>query len=378
MSANVHIIAARRTPIAPKDGALKAIESHQLATAAALFCLEDAGIPAQLVDEVVISCSLGMGGNQARLVALKLGLPEKVAGLTIDRQCCGGLDALLIAEAMIKSKRANIVLAGGCESYSQRPALYQRLANGKYADKPIGQAPFTPWSDRDPNMHAAANRLSQLYRISKEEQDEWAIQSHQKARRSQSILRNEVASVADLEVSQDTFTRNLSHRTCARAKKIYGSITAANMSVEADGAAVCLVVSEEVAKVLPSVELVGGVTVGGNPELPGIVPVAAIEETFGNCGLVSAEQLLVAEIMEAYAVQAIATARLATINPKIINLRGGSLARGHPIGASGAVLAVRIFHELISQTDQYGLAAIAAAGGLGTAVLFRGAETNKA
>ncbi len=370
----VHMIAARRTPIVPTGGFLKNLQSYELAAEVAQACLADAGIPSQDVDEMVISCCLGEGGNPARLAALKADCPESVSGLTIDRQCCGGLDALLVGAAMIKSGAAKIVLAGGCESFSMRPACYRRVHFGAYAKKPIDQASFTPWPDRDPNMHKAAEKLSQRYGILKQAQDEWAIQSHQKALKGQSALRKELTPIGNTEVVNDPFSRNLSPSICQRARQIYGSITTANMSVAADGAAICLLVTEGIARSLPSVEMMGGFTIGGDPEWPALAGVTAIRKTLQYTGLKSADDLSVAEIMEAYAVQAIAMAKLADIDPEIINRQGGSLARGHPIGASGAVLAVRVFHQLIDQSARLGLAAVAAAGGLGTAILFRSSK----
>ena len=334
----------------------------------------DAGTAHDLVDEVVVSNCLGLGGNLARLTALETGLKESVAGLTIDRQCCGGLDALLVAEALIKSGRARMVLAGGAESHSLRPACY-RAVSGGYSDMPVDQAPFTPWPHRDPNMNEAAGRLARELGITKEEQDAWAVRSHQKARRSRDRLRQELASAAEADLDRDEFTRNLSLAVCGRARGICGPVTAANMAVAADGAAMCLLVPEEDAAALPRLKLIGGCTLGGDPERPGIVPVSAIRKTLGQCGLKSSA-LSVAEIMEAYAVQAIACARMSEIDPGIINPGGGALARGHPVGASGAVLAVRMFHELCARPDSFGLSAIAAAGGLGTAALFQSAGLN--
>ena len=173
-------------------------------------------------------------------------------------------------------------------------------------------------------------------------------------------------------LTNDPFTRNLTDRLCSRAPLVAGSVTSANMSVAADGAAFCVMVSEIIAKklALPCLELVGGATLGDEPTMPGLAPVQAMESSLAKAGM-RPDQLTIAEIMEAFAVQAIACQRGAGIDEAIVNIRGGSLARGHPIGASGAVLAVRLFHELAGKTG-VGLAAIAAAGGLGTALIVRG------
>ena len=370
MTHSACLIAARRTFVSPKGGAFKSVSADDLACTAALACLADAGIEPEQVDEVVLSNCLGIGGNIARRVALKTGLNEAVAGLSIDRQCCGGLDALLLAETMIKSGRARIVLAGGTESASLRPVCYPKVENG-CSTTPIDQAPFTPWPGRDPNMHEAAAKLAYEFAISKDDQDKWAIASHSKAVKAHCRLQAEVAHVVGSLLNRDEFSRDLKATTCRRAPKVCGPITAANMSVAADGAAMCLVVAEVESKSHEYLKILSGRTIGGDPEMPGIAPVVAIRRALSDCGL-TPSNLAVVEMMEAYAVQAIACTKVSEIDNGIVNLGGGALARGHPVGASGTILAVRLFHELRNKTSgSLGLAAIAAAGGLGTAVVFQ-------
>jgi acetyl-CoA C-acetyltransferase len=160
-------------------------------------------------------------------------------------------------------------------------------------------------------------------------------------------------------VTRDAFPRKLSPGLLARAPVVKGSITAATAAVAADAAALCLVVSDRLADGR-GLAILGGATVGGTPEEPGLAPLAAIARVWGG------EPLAMAEIMEAYAVQAIAVVEGAGLDPALVNPGGGGLARGHPVGASGAILAVRLFHDL---TAGRGLAAIAAAGGIGTALM---------
>ena len=369
------MVSARRTAITPKGGKLKSVAPHLLGAAAAKACLADAAIAPERVDELIVGNCLGDGGNTARLVSLAAGLPESVAGLTIDRQCCSGLDALLIAKAMIESGQAEIVLAGGVESSSLRPACYRATDSG-YADRPTGQAQFTPWPDRDPGMNEAASRLAREFGILKTDQDEWAVESHRKALAAEPRLVRERAQVAGHRAARDDFSRRLSLAACRRAPVINGTITVANMAVAADGAAICAVVSDAVARERGArhVRLLNGVTIGGDPELPGLAPVAAMRLALNNAALRPGD-LAVAELMEAYAAQAIVCVRETGLDPEIVNPGGGSLARGHPVGASGAVLAVRAFHELQSGRGPFGLAAIAAAGGLGTALLFKHTDT---
>ncbi len=371
MTGNAFIAMASRSAVSPRGGALKSVEPHILGAAAVNACMKRAGLPIECVDEVIVSNVFGIGGNIARLIALQSGLPQRVPGLTVDRQCCGGLDALILAKDMIDSGRAKVILAGGVESYSLRPACYAAKAGG-YAEQPFDQAPFTPWPEQDPCMHESADRLAAKLNISKREQDDWAIQSHIKAINARQRLRSEITTVREAEIDHDSFARPLSFSTCQRATVISGAITSANMSVAADGAAMCLVVTQEIAAELgrPCLEIVDGCTIGADPELPGFAPVKAVQLLFDRCD-VNSSDLTVAEIMEAYAVQAIACVKGVSLSSDIVNPGGGSLARGHPIGASGAILAVRLFHELLPSAGKLGIAAIAAAGGLGTAILCR-------
>jgi acetyl-CoA C-acetyltransferase len=313
------------------------------------------------VDEVILSNALGAGGNPARRVALAAGLPERVAGLTIDRQCAGGLDAVLLARAMVLGGMAEVVLAGGVESWSRRPL---RLATDPAGGPPIPyEAPaFTPWPDRDPDMTEAAAALATRLGISRARQEGWAVASHARA-----LSHPPGGIVPLLGVERDPFARRLTPATAARAPLLAGTVSTATTAVAADAAAMCLVVSDRVARRLGGhpLRLVGGMTLGARPEEPGLAPVAAIRETLARARL-AAPDLAQAELMEAFAVQAIACVEGAGLDPARVNPQGGALARGHPIGASGAVLAVTLFHHL---GHGHGLAAIAAAGGIGTALL---------
>ncbi|MEH6737936.1 MAG: thiolase family protein [Sulfitobacter sp.] len=359
------ILAARRSAIVPRNGAFSPLAIEEVAAPVLRAAMSDAFLKPGDVDELILANSLGAGGNPARIVALAAELPERVAGLSIDRQCVGGLDALLIADSMIRSGQCDVVIAGGAESYSRMPLRYRTFADRRPPQR-YDQAQFTPWPDRDPGMAEAADRLANEFGISRGEQNAWAIDSHSKAMHAQTEQIVEI-----VNVSKDQFTRNLTERHCSRAKVVSGSITAANMSVAADGAAFVVVSSSEWAanRGLTGVELLGGCTEGGDPELPGLAPINAINRALSAYSL-DPRDLGNVEIMEAFSVQAIACVKGAQINPAVVNRWGGSLARGHPIGASGAVLAVQLFHQLRG-TDELGLAAIAAAGGLGTAVLFR-------
>lgn len=358
------IVAARRTAIVPRGGAFAAVDIHGLAAPVIAAVLGDAGLEREEVGELILSNALGGGGNPARIAALAAGLPETVPGLTLDRQCAGGLDAILLADAMVRSGLHDVVIAGGAESYSLRPQRLRQFADGRAAE-PYDQARFTPWPDRDPDMAAAADQLAQGQGITRGQQDRWAQASHAKARDDLPEI------VPVLGVTQDPFRRHLTDRLCARAPIVHGTITAANMAVAADAAAFVVVVSDAMAKRLDKrgLTLLGGKTLGGQPDMPGLAPVAAAQALLQDAGL-RAEGVGQAEIMEAFAAQAIACVDGIGLAPIQVNQAGGALARGHPVGASGAVLAVRLFYALQGQA-QPGLAAIAAAGGIGTAALFQ-------
>ena len=347
------LIAARRTAVVPRGGAFARLSIEELAAPVLIACLADAGIDGAQVDEVILSNALGAGGNPARRVALAAGLG--VAGLSLDRQCAGGLDAILLARALVDSGAAEVVLAGGVESYSRRPL---RLATDPKGGPPVAydQAPFTPWPDRDPDMASAAEALAQRLGITRERQELWAAQSHAKALKSD----HSAEIVPLLGVTCDAFPRQLSPALLARAPVVCGGVTAATAAVAADAAAAVLVVSDRLARGR-GLAILGGATVGGDPMEPGLAPIAAIQRIWHG------QPLQMAEIMEAYAVQAIAVVDGAGIDPAVVNPGGGGIARGHPVGASGAVLAVRLFHGLMAGR---GLAAIAAAGGIGTALLL--------
>ena len=349
------LIAARRTAVVPRGGAFARLSIEELGAPVLLACLADAEINPDQVDELILSNALGAGGNPARRVALAAGLPLSVAGLSIDRQCAGGLDAIFLARALVDSGVVDVVLAGGVESFSRRP---QRLATDLEGGAAVAydQAPFTPWPDRDPGMAEAAEALAQRLGISRGRQEAWAAESHAKALKTDHFA--EILPVNG--VTQDAFARRLTPGLMARAPVVSGSITAATAAVAADAAAVCLVVSDRVAAGR-GLAIVGGATVGGNPQEPGLAPLAAIARVWAG------EPLSIAEIMEAYAVQAIAVVMGAGLDPALVNPGGGALARGHPIGASGAILAVRLFHSL---RQGRGLAAIASAGGIGSALLL--------
>jgi len=368
-----YLIAARRTAVAPRNGAFKAVEADELGAAPIRAVLADTGIAVEAIDDVIFGNALYGGGNPARLAALRAGLPDHVPALTIDSQCCGGLDAIMLAAERIASGHADAIIAGGVESFSRAPLRARRPRHAGEEPQPYDRPPFAPWPERDPDMIAAAATLAERFSISRARQDEFAIASHRKA------LQNppgEAEIVALVGLSHDAFPRALSKAVCARLAPLAGDaafgVTRATVAVEADAAAALLVVSETMARRLDArrpLRIISMTRRGGDPAMPGTAPIAAVEALL-EAERIAPERIAVAEIMEAFAAQAIACVDGIGVTGSSLNRGGGGLARGHPIGASGAILAVRLWHEMQSESSgALGLATIAAAGGLGSALL---------
>lgn len=368
------IAAARRTAVAPRGGAFKAVEVTELGAAPIRAVLADSGLAPGEVDEVVLGNALYGGGNPARMAALAAGLPDATPALTIDSQCCSGLDAVMLAADRIASGAARAVIAGGVESFSRAPLRARRPRHPGEAPQPYERPPFAPWPQRDPDMIAAAATLAKRFGVTRAAQDAFAVESHRKARHDPPGP-PEIVPLAGL--AHDAFARALTPELCQRLPLLAGDashgVTRATVAVEADAAAVLLVVSEDIARRLASsrpVRIVAGCRRGGDPAMPGAAPIAAARALLATQTLAPSD-IAVAEIMEAFAAQAIACIDGIGLDLACVNRCGGALARGHPIGASGAILAVRLWHELQREAPgTRGLAAIAAAGGLGSALMM--------
>ncbi|WP_299477169.1 thiolase family protein [uncultured Roseibium sp.] len=377
MSAPAYIIAARRTQIAPRGGALAALQADELAAPVLRKILKDAGIPPASVDQVLLGNALYAGGNPARLAALRAGLPPGVPAMTVDTQCCSGLDAIILAVRLIEAGAADCVLAGGAESFSRAPIRSTHPMDKDAEPVPYNRPPFAPSPFADPDLTEAAARLAEQRGIRRERQAEFAVSSHAKAIKAQGQMK--LVDVLGKEGGTgDGFTRNLSVRTALRAPVLTGDektgVTAATIACEADGAAAVLLVSDQVWKASgkPGLKILAGKSGGGDPADPALVPIEVAASLFERLAL-NAPDFDVIELMEAYAVQAMVTADRLGIETSQLNRLGGALARGHPIGASGAVLAVQLFEMMLRTSGNAGkieksrgLALIAAAGGLGS------------
>lgn len=374
------MIAARRTPVAPRGGVLSHLQADELAAPVLRKVLEDSGTAPSSVDHVLLGNALYAGGNPARLAALRAGLPVTVPTMTIDTQCCSGLDAIIVAARLIEAGAAGCVLAGGTESFSRSPLRMQRPLDRQADPVPYERPPFAPPPFADPDLAQAAARLAEDCGVTRIEQAEYAVASHAKAVKAKDRQDPNLVAVAGVSPG-DGFSRRLTLTTALRAPVLAGDqefgLTAASIACEADGAAAVLLVSEEIWKEtgLPALRIVAARNVGGDPSDPALVPIGAARSLLEDLRLTATDVDCV-ELMEAYAVQAMVTAGSLVIGADRLNRLGGALARGHPIGASGAVLAVQLFEQLARTQGNAGefrngrgMALIAAAGGLGTALV---------
>jgi acetyl-CoA C-acetyltransferase len=386
-----YIVAAARTVIAPKGGLHRDMPLHELATPALRFAwqaLQHSKKDQTPVspDLVILGNALAAGGNPARVAALAA-FDASVPAMTVDTQCCSGMDAVAMAAHQIESGSAGAVLAGGIESHSQAPQRSRKTSSGF---EPYSQAQFTPWPERDPNVLVAAQAFAQAHEITREQQEHYAIESHAKLLRHAKL--------------KDTYTRELSPAVCQRMPAVLRgagerniapshrsinqsgtadnnpdafAITAATVAPEADGAAALLIINQRLAKQFPiALEIVAHAQAGCDPISPALGGIVAAEKLLENVAPSTRKKIRVIEVMESFAAQAIHNCRWLTqrygFDDHHINPHGGLLAIGHPIGASGAVLVGNLFVRLAMQpVGTYGMACIPAAGGLGSAILVK-------
>jgi len=370
------IAAACRTAVVPRNGAFAVIEAYDLAAPVIRALLEVTGLEPSSVGRIIMGNALYGGGNPARMAGLAAGLPAGVSALTLDSQCCAGLDAIAIGSTLIASGQARAVIAGGLESYSRAPIRQRRPLVVDEAPAAYDRPPFTPWPHADPDMIEAAAALAAELGIDRRAQEAFAIASHARALAGKSSRCREIVAVG--AVDRDVFARPLSSALCRRLPPLAGdpdhALTAATVAVEADAAAAVLLVDEALLSGLrlsgAPIRVAASASSGGDPVRPGLAAMEPARKALAASG-VSAKDLAAVEIMEAFAAQAMSFISSLRAPENVVNMGGGALARGHPIGASGAILAVRLFHELqIAPTGALGLAAIAAAGGLGSALML--------
>ena len=376
--AGVAIVAARRTPIGTAGHGLAKLTAADLAAATLHAVAQDLGTLGidEDPDDVVFGNCLGPGGNLARVAALQAGLPVRVPGLTVDRQCGSGLAAVSIGAALLANASSSrpVILAGGVESASTAPWRFWPPANGSPPQR-YERAPFAPSDFGDPDMGEAADLLAAEAGISRGRQDAYAARSHSLAveARQRRAFDDEVVPVGGLG-SDERPRLGLSVERLARLKPAFrdrGTVTAGNSCGVSDGAAVVGLVTEGQRRQLglPGLRLVATATAGIDPRRPGLGIVPAVQQVLTYTGL-KLSQVDVLEFNEAFAGQILACTDRLGLDPERVCRQGGALALGHPWGASGAVLLVRLFSQLIrAESGRYGLAAIAVGGGQGIATV---------
>ncbi|POH62063.1 acetyl-CoA C-acyltransferase [Cryobacterium zongtaii] len=373
----------RRTAFTRFNGALRGVTAAELLAPVLEAVLADSGLPAADVDDVIIGNAVAGGGNVARLALLTAGLPPAVPGVTIDRQCGSGLEAIVLACRLVQAGAGSLYLAGGVESTSTAPLRAHRLSSTDGAPDFYDRVRFSPDDIGDPDMGVAAETVAAAYGIERERQDSFALRSHRLAVAAgqAGAFATEIVHVetANGPVSVDSGPRpTLTPSLLARFPAVFtagGTVTAGNSCGDADGAVVVVVTSRARAASLGAsgcLAFVDAVPAGVDPNLLGIGGAAAALRLFARTG-VSAAQLGRVEFTEAFASQTLASLDLIAVPVERANLQGGAIALGHPYGASGALLVLRLLSQCRAgaSAGELSLSALSIAGGLGLAALWR-------
>ncbi|MFE7064278.1 acetyl-CoA C-acetyltransferase [Sutcliffiella sp. NPDC057660] len=385
----VVIVSAVRTAIGSFGGALKDVSAPQLGAVVIKEALAKAGLAPDSVDEVIMGNVLqaGLGQNPARQAAIGAGLPNEVSSMTINKVCGSGLKAVHLAAQAIIAGDADIVVAGGMENMSQAPYLLQgardgyRMGDQKVTDSMVHDGLWCSFNDY--HMGVTAENLCTKYDLTREEQDQFAANSQQKAVQAieEGKFKDEIVPVEVkkkkeiLTVDTDEYPRK--GTTVEKlgglrpAFKKDGSVTAGNASGINDGAAAVVVMSKEKADELgikPLVKIVANASSGVDPSIMGIGPVTAVKKALEKGGQTLEEMDLV-EANEAFAAQALAVGKELQFDSEKLNVNGGAIALGHPIGASGTRILVTLIHEMKRRDAKKGLATLCIGGGQGVATI---------
>jgi len=370
------IIDCLRTPVgkAPR-GALRNTRPDDLAAVVIRALLERYPQAKDDVEDVILGCAMPegeAGNNMARGALLRAGLPDTVPGMTVNRFCSSGLQAIALAAERIRAGFAHVIIAGGSESMSMTP-------RGGLKPAP------NPWFvDRYPEIYLTmgltAERVQQKYGISREDADEFALRSHRNAVAAQEAGRF-LDEIVPVELEKSLFEEDEGPRAdttpdaLSKLKPVFhagGTVTAGNSSQASDGAAAALVMSDTWARRLglkPKARMVCFATAGVPPEIMGIGPVVAIPKALALAGL-TLDEIGVIELNEAFAVQALAVMRTAKLDAERVNPNGGAIALGHPLGCTGAKLTATILREMERREARYGMVMMCVGGGQGAAGIF--------
>lgn len=386
----VVIVDALRSPIGSFGGVFEGVSAIELGKQVLQALLKDKGIAADAIDEVIIGNVLGagLGQNIARQIAIQAGLDNTTSAFTVNKVCGSGLKSILLGAQAIQLGEAEIVIAGGTENMSQAPYIAPgvrwgaKMGNQTLIDTLLKDGLTDSFDEQ--HMGITAERLAEQYHISREEQDAFALESQRKAQAAQEEGRFE-SQIVPIEVpkrrgkvervAQDEYPRHdLELENLAALRPVFdreGSVTAGNASGINDGAALVLLMSEEKAKALgltPLATLLSYATAGVDPKVMGLGPVPASLKALEKATLTMASMDLI-EANEAFASQALAVSEELAFNKEKVNVNGGAIALGHPIGASGARILVTLLHELKRSQKRYGLATLCIGGGQGIAMV---------
>ena len=389
MAKKVVIAGACRTAIGKMGGVLSTVPAVDMGSIVIKEALKRAGVPADQVDHVYMGCVIqaGLGQNVARQASLNAGLPIETPAVTVNVVCGSGLNCVNMAAQMIQAGDADIVVAGGMESMSMAPfALPKarfgyRMNNGTLVDTMVNDALTDAFNHY--HMMITAENVAEQWGLTREELDEFAAASQQKAVAAQEsgrfkdeivpveVKQRKKTVIVDTDEGPRPGTTAESISKLRPAFKKDGIVTAANASSINDGAAAIVVMSEEKAQELgitPMATWVGGALGGVDPSIMGVGPVASTKKVLAKTGM-SIDDFDLIEANEAFAAQSLAVGRELGINPEKLNVNGGAIALGHPVGASGCRILVTLLHEMQKRDAKKGLATLCIGGGMGCSTI---------
>jgi acetyl-CoA C-acetyltransferase len=386
------IVAGARTPFGKFGGAFKDVTAVTLGGHAIRAALERSGVAADQVDYVIMGHVLQAGAGQitARQAAIEGGIPQEVPAITINKVCLSGLNAIALADQLIRAGEVEVVVAGGMESMSEAPYLVPkarfgaRMGNAEMVDSMVHDGLWSTFLKE--HMGASSDDVNRELEISREEQDAWAARSHQRAQRAweSGAMASEVVTVAipqrrgeAVKVERDEGVRpGTTEESLGKLSPAFrptGTITAGNASQISDGAAAVVVMSKERARALnvePLAEIVAHGMSADRYAWLHTVPALALNNALKKAGLAAGDLDLV-EINEAFAAVALNATRMLELDEERVNVNGGAVALGHPIGASGARLVLTVAHELKRRGLRIGAAALCGGGGQGDALIIK-------
>lgn len=384
------IVGAARTPIGSFGGSLASVPAVDLGVVAAKEAIKRAGIKPEIIDEVLLGnvLSAGLGQNVARQVGVKAGLPETVPATTLNKVCGSGLRTVTMAAQLIMLGDADVILAGGLESMSNVPYLLpqarwgHKMGNGKVVDYMVQDGLWDVFNDY--HMGITAENIVEQWNLTREEQDKFALESQHKAERAikegrfkEEIVPVEVPQRKGDPIIVDTDEYPKFGTTIEKLGKLKpafkkdGTVTAGNASGINDGAAMLIVMSKEKAVELglkPLVKIKSYGSAGLDPKIMGYGPVPATKKALERAGM-NAEDLDLIEVNEAFAAQSLAVVKDLALDSEKVNVNGGAISLGHPIGASGARILVTLIYEMLKRDAKTGLATLCIGGGQGTSVI---------